>query len=77
MNEAKAIGRAAVAAGGSVRINACACSRGCGGAGYFTRIFKQLDVESSGFVDRDELLSHLKRTVGLSYEVAKRLFNDS
>ena len=40
-----------------------------------TRIFNQLDTDNSGFVDRDELIAHLKQTVRLSDEMSERVFN--
>ena len=39
-----------------------------------TRIWKQLDVDNSGYIEREELRNHLKSTVNLSDEMVERVF---
>ena len=38
------------------------------------RIWKQLDVDNSGYIEREELRNHLKSTVNLSDEMVERVF---
>ena len=39
-----------------------------------TRIWKQLDVDNSGYIEREELRNQLKSTVNLSDEMVERVF---
>ena len=40
------------------------------------RIFNQLDVDESGFVDRDELFQHVMSNAGVGPAVAERIFQE-